>query len=119
MKQRLALVWLAVPTMAAGQAASPQNGSQAGSNRDAECAVGSTSDEVVVCGRRERGEQYRLPLRQDRFDPGGPVASVSRERNSLLEGQGSALGSCTNVGPNGMTGCLNKEVWRRREQYGR
>ena len=121
MKERLAFVCLAIPAMAAAQApeAVSQNNDQSLRSRSGECSAGGTSDEVVVCGRRDRGEQYRLPLRQDRFDPGGPVASVSRERNQLLEIPGSGLGSCTNVGPGGMTGCLNQQVWRQREQHGR
>lgn len=83
------------------------------------CPAGGVTSEIVVCGRRNEDIRYRLPLKQEWFDPKGPVASVSRERNRLLEGQDSGLGSCSTVGPGGMTGCHNKGVWRKREQFGR
>jgi hypothetical protein len=78
-------------------------------------------DEIVVCGEQESDEQHRLPLvRNQRFDRNGNVDSVSRERNRLLgTNAGGTLGSCTNVGPNGMSGCLNQRVWQRREQKDR
>ncbi|HEX8191431.1 MAG TPA: hypothetical protein VF552_00885 [Allosphingosinicella sp.] len=87
----------------------------------ADCENRPAGDEIVVCGERESDERYRLPLvRNQRFDPKGNVDSVSRERNRLLgTNAGGTLGSCTNVGPNGMTGCLNQGVWQRREQKGR
>jgi hypothetical protein len=87
----------------------------------AECEAARAGEEIVVCGERESDERHRLPMVRDhRFDPQGNVDSVSRERNRLLgTTQGGTLGSCTNVGPNGMTGCLNQGVWQRREQKGR
>ena len=85
------------------------------------CENAPAGEEIVVCGERESDERYRLPLvRNQRFDPNGNVDSVSRERNRLLgTNAGGTLGSCTNVGPNGMTGCHNQGVWQRREQKGR
>lgn len=85
-----------------------------------ECENRTAGEEIVVCGERESDERYRLPLVRDRrFDPGGTVDSVSRERNRLLGGSSAPLGSCTTVGPNGMTGCHSQGVWQRREQRGR
>ncbi|HEY0013209.1 MAG TPA: hypothetical protein VGB79_10210 [Allosphingosinicella sp.] len=84
------------------------------------CERPATREEIVVCGERESDERYRLPLVRDRrFDPRGNVDSVSRERNRLLGGSSAPLGSCTTVGPNGMTGCHSQGVWQRREQRGR
>jgi hypothetical protein len=87
----------------------------------ADCENRPSGEEIVVCGERESDERHRLPLvRNRRFDPNGDVDSVSRERNRLLgTNAGGTLGSCTNIGPNGMTGCLNQGVWQRREQRGR
>lgn len=79
-------------------------------------------EEIVVCGDSGAGSPYRIPVQPDRWDPKAGVASVSRERNGLLEGGGQlggGLGSCSNVGPNGMNGCHAKGVWRHREQHGR
>ena len=84
-----------------------------------ECPRVEPGQEIVVCGRRDEDDRYRLPLRSDRFDPRAGIASVSRERNRLLEGEAGGLGSCTNVGPGGMTGCFGKGVDRRRQQLGR
>jgi hypothetical protein len=83
------------------------------------CERQSTGDEIVVCGAAEDEEQFRLPLRDEPFNPRGSVASVSRERNRLLGENGGMLGACSVVGPNGMTGCHNQGVWRKREQTGR
>jgi len=84
------------------------------------CERAAPGEDIVVCGRPEEDERHRLPLVRDRrFDPGGTVDSVSRERNRLLGGSSALLGSCTNVGPGGMTGCHNQAVWARREQRGR
>jgi hypothetical protein len=82
------------------------------------CGPKRRPDEIVVCGSRDPSAQYRVPP-PARFDPDGPVASVSRERNRLLGPTGGGLGSCSTTGPNGMTGCLNQRVWRDREQKGK
>ena len=123
MKQYLAIACLFLPASAIGQATIGGDGSDAPVDRlrimPDDCPVGGNSDEIVVCGRRDQDERFRLPLRAERFDPKGPIDSVSRERNRLLGGHGGGLGSCTNIGPNGMTGCLNHNVWARREQFGR
>src|SRR4051812_26949680 len=42
------------------------------------CPPGRSAGDIVVCGRRNDGGGYRLPA-PDRFDPAGPVDSVSRE----------------------------------------
>jgi hypothetical protein len=83
-----------------------------------DCGPKRKSDEIVVCGLRDSSDRYRIPP-PARFDPKGPVASVSRERNRLLGPNAAGLGSCSTSGPNGMTGCLNQRVWRDREQKGK
>jgi hypothetical protein len=82
-----------------------------------ECGPNRKTGEIVVCGHRNPSAEYRIPP-PTRFDPNGPVASVSRERNRLLGPNAGSLGSCSMTGPNGMTGCLNQRVWRDREQKG-
>ena len=81
------------------------------------CPRGDEREEVVVCGRRRDAMRYRVPPLREGFDPKGPVDSVSRERNRLMEGDSGGLGSCTTVGPNGMNGCFEKGVWRKRQQH--
>jgi hypothetical protein len=63
------------------------------------------ADEIVVCGNPDELRRYRLPLQDEGFDPDGPVDSVSRERNRLLNHGASGIGSCSTVGPGGYTGC--------------
>ena len=83
-----------------GAAAPPKLGEQI--IRD--CREGLGEDEVVVCGRPERSP-FRLPPSADRFDPDGPIDSVSRERHRLIDHGAFGIGSCSTVGPGGWTGC--------------
>lgn len=84
-----------------------------------ECAAGAAADSIVVCGSRERNSPYRLPKLNDRFDPNGPVDSVGRERVRLMQGDESGIGSCSNRGPGGMTGCWLQDVKNKRLQNGK
>lgn len=84
------------------------------------CPDRPPGEDIVVCGRRRQHSPYRLqPVEKPRFDPWAGTASVSRERNRLLEGELGGLGSCTNIGPGGMTGCHEKGVQRSRQQRGK
>jgi hypothetical protein len=69
-----------------------------------DCARQAEPD-IVVCGRRGERSPYRQPIQRDGFDPDGPMSSVSRERHRLYEVGDTGIGSCTNVGPGGWTGC--------------
>jgi len=77
-----------------------------------------SEDELVVCGRRIPPDRYRLPIRPDRFDPKGPVDSVSRERHRLMEEGDAGIGSCSTVGAGGFAGCFHHKVKRRCQQEG-
>jgi hypothetical protein len=69
-----------------------------------DCSKESARD-IVVCGRRGTRSPYRLPEQHEGFDPDGPMPSVSRERHRLYEVGDTGIGSCSNVGPGGWTGC--------------
>ena len=84
-----------------------------------ECAAAGPAEDIVVCGSRERNSPYRLPKLNDRFDPNGPVDSVGRERVRLMQGDESGIGSCSNRGPGGMTGCWLQGVKDKRLQHGK
>jgi hypothetical protein len=84
-----------------------------------ECGPSRPADEIVVCGSREKRSPYRLPKLKEGFDWRGPVDSVARERARLMEGDESGIGSCSNRGPGGMTGCWLQEVKNKRLQQGR
>lgn len=80
------------------------------------CRPDRNQDDITVCGRRDDGAGYRLPP-PDRFDPAGPIDSVSRERHRLLDVGATGIGSCSTVGPGGWTGCM-LTTWREAdEQY--
>jgi hypothetical protein len=83
-----------------------------------ECDSKRPAEDIVVCGTRERSP-YRLPKVKDGFDPKGPVDSVGRERVRLMQGDESGIGSCSNRGPGGMTGCWLQDVKNKRLQHGR
>jgi len=68
-----------------------------------ECRPGQA--DIVVCARRGERSPYRLPPQHEGFDPDGAMPSVSRERHRLYEVGQTGIGSCTNVGPGGWTGC--------------
>jgi hypothetical protein len=80
------------------------------------CPPGASRDDITVCGRRNDGAGYRLPA-PDRFDPAGPVDSVSRERHRLLDVGAVGTGSCSTVGPGGWTGCMFNDWRHADEQY--
>jgi len=75
-------------------------------------------NEIVVCRRGDAGERYRIPeaLRSPGFDPKGPIASVSRERNGLMDAGAGGVTECSNVGTAGHAGCQIKQFRAWKEQ---
>lgn len=84
-----------------------------------ECGAEGGPEDIVVCGARDRNARYRLPKFPERFDPKGSVDSVARERARLTQGDESGIGSCSNRGPGGMTGCWLQGVKNKRLQHGK
>ncbi len=76
---------------------------------DDPCPVASNPDEIIVCARRPEEERFRIPKELRELEQ----ATISRrddvgaERAALASGRPSAtgIGSCSTVGPGGMTGC--------------
>ena len=123
--RRLAMaLMLPASSLASGAAAPPEAGdpylAEAGKRLSAvrQCERPDTAEEIVVCGRRDAPEPYRLPIRPDGFDPQGAVESVSRERHKLIQEGDAGIGSCSTVGPGGYTGCFHRDVRRRCQQEG-
>lgn len=83
------------------------------------CDRAAQGEDIVVCGRRNEAERYRLPIRPDGFDVDGTIPSVSRERHRLYEVGDSGLYSCSTVGPGGYTGCAWKQFKWDVEQKGK
>jgi len=80
------------------------------------CDREARGDEIVVCGRRNETERFRLPIRPDGFDKRGPIDSVSRERHRLIQEGDEGIGSCSTIGPGGYTGCFHRNTKRRCQQ---
>lgn len=85
------------------------------------CTTRGSGADVVVCGRRDRDEKFRMPGRDAPFDPDGAVKSVMREHMSWGDSGASGIQSCGPVGPGGWTGCMVREWDRQNQQsqYGR
>ncbi|RVT94965.1 hypothetical protein EOD43_00025 [Sphingomonas crocodyli] len=85
------------------------------------CPKDQSGAGIVVCARtKERvALRYRLPIKQDGFDPAGPVDSVSRERHRMLDVGAGGTRSCSPIGPGGSTGCQSRDWKAAREQYGK
>jgi len=75
------------------------------------------TDDVIVCGKRQANERYRMPGRDAPIDPSGGVMSVAREHDSWGEGGETGIGSCRPVGPGGWAGCIARAQARERAQY--
>lgn len=121
----LLLSVLPIPAYAqeAAPAATPDAADQATMNRienyrrvtvtvygDDPCPAAQSPDEIVVCARRPETERFRLrtleapegvPVAQERLEQGGVGRTLGTDDVRLAGG----TGSCTPVGPGGLTGC--------------
>lgn len=77
---------------------------------DDPCPAAQSPDEIVVCARRPEAERFRLrtldapdgvPVAQERLEQGGVGRTLGTDDVRLAGG----TGSCTPVGPGGLTGC--------------
>ncbi|PWG02987.1 hypothetical protein [Sphingosinicella humi] len=113
---------LTVPA-AAQEAAAPAPGSERISQLivfgDDPCPQ-STGDEIVVCARKPESDRYRIPENL-RSETGDKEIETWTERATELQYVGRAgIGSCSPVGPGGMTGCYEELVRKARaERQGR
>ncbi len=107
----LALSLLASPALAQGESRTVQ-GERVntvivyGNDRCPE----AQGDDIVVCGRLDEGERYRIPEAL-RGDPNSPRRESWTQRVRALERVGrTGTLSCSPVGLGGFTGCLNDLV---------
>ena len=76
----------------------------------------SSEEEIIVCARRPESDRYRIPedLRGNPNDPGNQ-AWTNRATELQYVGR-TGTGSCSPVGPGGMTGCYTDMVRAARNE---
>jgi hypothetical protein len=77
---------------------------------DDPCPTSSNPDEIIVCARRPEEERFRIPRELRDAERAASIARADRvgeNRAALASGRDSAtgIGSCSPVGPGGITGC--------------
>lgn len=79
------------------------------------CPTNADGSEIVVCVRRPPGEQFRIPkeLRNFKVTPQNESWAAKAGANDKAGVEG--IGTCSNVGAGGATGCLAQ----RGQQYKR
>ena len=91
----------AAPAVAQGVTAPPLiiYGSQ-------KCPTDADGNEIVVCVKRPPGEQFRIPkeLRELKVTPENESWATKASANDRVGQDG--IGSCSNVGAGGATGCF-------------
>lgn len=70
------------------------------------CPTDANGNEIVVCVRRAPGEQFRIPkeLRELKVTPENESWAAKSAANDRVGQDG--IGSCSNVGAGGATGCF-------------
>lgn len=83
---------------------------------DQKCPTDANGDEIVVCERRNKSEQFRIPkeLREFKVTPENEswASKVVAHDNVAADG----IGSCSTVGPGGATGCFLQEAQQARAE---
>jgi hypothetical protein len=76
------------------------------------CPKPTSADEVIVCARLPESEVYRIPEPLRRAENRQSVLTQNRKLllGDATGGAGGSMGSCSVVGPGGMTGCNNRQV---------
>ena len=74
------------------------------------CPTDASGNEIVVCERRSAAERYLSPkeVRDGTIKP--EYQSFANRGKTILEAGQTGIGTCTNVGPGGGTGCFQQRA---------
>jgi hypothetical protein len=81
------------------------------------CPTDNNGDEIVVCKRADESERFRIP--KDLRDAGEIAPrnqSFAQRMAPVVTDNPTGIGSCSTVGPGGMTGCFVKAVTQARQE---
>lgn len=82
------------------------------------CPTNKNGDEIVVCQRMDEAERFRIPKQLRNFQVTPQNEAWAARLTPSMEAGDTGIGSCTNVGAGGGTGCFVNRAgtWRREEQ---
>lgn len=83
---------------------------------DEKCPTDANGDEIVICERRNKAEQFRIPkeLREFKVTPENESWASKVVANDKVAVDG--IGSCSTVGPGGSTGCFLQQAQQARQE---
>jgi hypothetical protein len=78
----------------------------------------SNNEEIVVCRRLPETERFRIPMdiRQGSVGPESTAGAVRNQRIVDKDVAGDGIGSCSNVGAGGGSGCFLQSARKNREK---
>jgi hypothetical protein len=81
-----------------------------------QCPTDKQGNEVVVCTRRNAGEQFRIPKEMRDFKVTPQNEAWAARLQPVMTAGDAGVNSCSTVGPGGQTGCFLKQAQADRQE---